>query len=99
MDNLGSSNIGEQGILAMVARLMSEVYIRSFLIWCFEKYGEQMEFKHNDRIYKVINVDELGYVTGIDSDGKEANLQPKQVIDKLPVKAIRFFQDSWIDIK
>lgn len=100
MDNLKETTaLDETAVLAMTARLMTEVYIRSFLIWCFENYGEQMKFKHNDRIYKVINVDELGHVTGIDVEGKEVNLQPKQVIDKLPVKAIRFFQDNWIDIK
>lgn len=97
MSNLDSSTIGEHGILAMTARMMMEVEIRSFLIWCFEKYGEKMKFKHHNTVFKVSAVDELGYVTGIDSEGNEVHLHSREIITSLPTKAFRFFKEEWLE--
>jgi len=97
--NLGESNvIDEIGVLSMASGLLMEVKIRSFLKWCFEEYGEQMKFKHNDTIFNVINLDELGYVTGKNLNGIKISLHPRKVITRLPNKAFRFFRDNWLDV-
>ena len=88
--------INERGVLAMTSTLLYEVHIRSFLIWCYEEFGEKMKFKHHDTIYKVINVDDLGYVTGLSEQGIKVNLSPREVINKLPNKVVRFFKEEWI---
>jgi hypothetical protein len=99
IDNLNESTaINENGVLAMTARLLMEVNMRSFLRWCFQEYGERAKFKHNNVIYHFSTVDDLGYVTGIDEEGKEIHLHPRLAISKLPTKAFRFFQEEWLSI-
>lgn len=88
--------IDEHGVLAMTSTLLYEVNIRSFLRWCYEKYGERMHFKHHDTIYKVIDVDDLGHVTGLSEQGIKVTLSPREAIRKLPNKAVRFFKENWI---
>jgi hypothetical protein len=97
IDNLKDSTVlDETAVLAMTARMIMEFEIRSFLKWCFEEYGEQAKFKHNGIIHKFIAVNDLGYVTGIDDEGKEVHIHPRKVITKLPTKAFRFFQEEWL---
>lgn len=97
MENINTTNIDEHGILAMTSVMLYEIKIRSFLLWCFKKYGKQMKFKHHDTIFKVSAISELGYVTGMDNNGNEIHLHPREVIKKLPSKAIKFFIDNWLN--
>lgn len=70
--------------------------MRSFLIWCFEQYRTQMKFKYRHQVYQVVQVDEKGYVIGVNKEGDKTNLPPRKAIRSLPPKAIRFFLDHWM---
>jgi len=55
-----------------------------------------MKFQHQQDIYLVQMVDELGYVVGKTPKCQTVTLHPKEAIRKLPTKAIRFFLEHWI---
>jgi len=97
MNNTNTGAIGEAGVLGMVSVLMVEVKVRSFLIWLFESNGSDVKFKHHDKIFSVIKVDELGYTSGKDEDGNKVHLSPRDTFASLPTSVIRYWEKNWLN--